>query len=155
MYLYTDADIETSPHSKEKNIEADFFRDRKTIMDDLFVKNKILTVYELHLYELLKFVVKSLKGMHSGSYLISFFKYHNELRRTKNTQIKLLKEPSKKLSRGVQFHSVASIVLSLRKSGMIDENFEKVKLREIDGFYHKLRESVLLDNLCLVKSIFK
>ena len=89
-----------------------YFRDRQTNVDDIFVKNKILTVYELHLCELLKYVVKSLKGMNIDSNLNSFFEYHNEIKSTRNTYTKLLKEPSyKKPSTGIQFLSVASNLL--------------------------------------------
>ena len=37
------------------------------------VNNRILTVYELHFYELLKFVLRSLRELHSESYLNEMF----------------------------------------------------------------------------------
>ena len=88
-----------------------------------------------------------------------FFEYHNEVRRTRNTQIKLLQEPSFK--KGFQRPSVSHRCVKLftsrftSKCGILDENFEPFQPKEVLGFYHKLRETVLLDNLCLANSKFE
>ena len=44
---------------------------------DMFISNELLTVFEFHLYELLKFVLKSLKKMHSETYLNELFEYEH------------------------------------------------------------------------------
>ena len=88
---------------------------------------------------------------------IVFFEYHDQIRRTRITHINLLKEPAFK--KAFQRRSVSCRCVkrfnSLSKSGINDENFENLKPKEIAGFYHKLRESVLLNNACLVNSISK
>ena len=53
--------------SQKKILKFIHFRCR---CDDIFLKNNLLIVFELHIYELLKFVLKSVKRMHSHGYLI-------------------------------------------------------------------------------------
>ena len=51
--------------SSEKNLKIIFFRKHL----DIFVSNKILTVYELHIYELLKIVLRSFNQLQSETFL--------------------------------------------------------------------------------------
>ena len=43
--------------------------------EDLYTANKMLTVFELHIYELLEFVLKSLNHMHSEDYINTVFQF--------------------------------------------------------------------------------
>ena len=52
-----------------------FFQEFREICEALFVKNQILTVFELFIGELLKFVFLSLSSMHAESYLKKLFSY--------------------------------------------------------------------------------
>ena len=58
---------------QKKIIKVIYFRKRHDDSKDLFTANKILTVFELHINELLKFVLKSLNHMHSEDYLNTIF----------------------------------------------------------------------------------
>ena len=78
---------------QKKILKYIFFRKRSDYSTDLFVNNRILTVYELHLYKLLKFVLQSLWGLHSESYLNEMFLFEKpNITRRSNTGF--LKVPS-------------------------------------------------------------
>ena len=60
---------------------------------ELFHKYRILTVHELFLYELLKFVAKSLNNQHSCTYLNSLFAFCEHTKTTRSKLLKKLKIP--------------------------------------------------------------
>ena len=60
-----------------------YFKKRSDSSRDIFISNKLLTVFELHVYELLKFVLKSLKKMHSETYLNELFEYEHSTGNTR------------------------------------------------------------------------
>ena len=57
----------------QKNLKFIYFRKRVDHSEDIFISNKILTVYELHIYELLKFVLRSVNQLHSETFLNDLF----------------------------------------------------------------------------------
>ena len=59
------------------------FRKRGDHSEDFFVKNQQLTMHELHVYELLKFVLRSINNLHSEDFLNNLFSFENQLRDTR------------------------------------------------------------------------
>ena len=60
---------------QKKILRFIYFCKRHDSSDDLFIQNGILTVNELHLYELLKFSLKSVNNLHSEKYCNDMLKY--------------------------------------------------------------------------------
>ena len=52
------------------------FRRKSDSCSDLLLKNGFLSVYELHIYELLKFVLKSVGNFHSDGYCNEMFQFN-------------------------------------------------------------------------------
>ena len=46
-----------------------YFRNRRDHCEDLFQRHKMFSVFELHIYEMLKFVLRSIYQLHSEKYL--------------------------------------------------------------------------------------
>ena len=60
--------------------------------EELFL-NKILTVYDLHIYVILKFVLRAINGYHSQLFCNDLFSFNNSARPTTTSKMALLKEP--------------------------------------------------------------
>ena len=70
---------------QKKILKIIYFRKRSVSSRDIFISNKLLTVFEFHIYELLKFVLKSLKNMHSENYLNELFEHEHSTRNTRRS----------------------------------------------------------------------
>ena len=69
-----------------------YFRKSRDSCNDIFFENNILAVYELHIYELLKFVLKSIIGAHVQDYLNNMFTFKLS-RQTRLSKFECLDEP--------------------------------------------------------------
>ena len=78
---------------QKKKIKVIYFRKRHDDSEGLFRANKILTVFELHIYELLRFVLKSLNHMHSEDYLNTIFQFESCTHSTRRADLMLLIVP--------------------------------------------------------------
>ena len=96
-------------HLQKKILKMIFFRKRRNHSNDLFIGNKILTVFELHIYELLKFALESLNGLHSEKYLNDMFQLERSGVSTRREFLRLLKIPNPKMERNSIRHR-ASLV---------------------------------------------
>ena len=70
-----------------------YFRKRQDHCEDIFEKNKLLTVFEYHVYELLKFVLKSVNQLHGENFLTEMFIFQNSEKLTRRSSAKLLLDP--------------------------------------------------------------
>ena len=142
---------------QKKILKFIYFRKRSDSSRDIFVSNKLLTVFEFHIYELLKFVLKSLKKMHSESYLNELFEYEHSTRNTRRSTKNYLKIPSFKtqFERSSISYRCAKLFNTLRKNEVLAQNIENENWQKISLFYHKFKESYLLNNEELVSYIFK
>ena len=68
------------------------FRNRRDLCEDIFQRHKILSVFELHIYEMLKFALRSVYQLHSEKYLNDLFSFENKRSTRKDSYI-LLHEP--------------------------------------------------------------
>ena len=60
---------------QKKILKPIYFRKYSDSSSDLFMKHKILNVYQLHIYELLKFVLKSSSRLHQEPQLNDMFTF--------------------------------------------------------------------------------
>ena len=74
----------------EKILKFIYFRRRDDHSEDIFVSNKPLMVYEFNAYELLKFVLKSIRNVQSEEHLNKLFEYENTCTKTRNTKTSTL-----------------------------------------------------------------
>ena len=76
---------------QKKILKFIYFRKRRDHSEDLFESNQILTVFELHLYELLKFALKTIHSLHSQDFLNKIL-YFEKSRETRQSSLQLLHE---------------------------------------------------------------
>ncbi len=119
-----------------------------------FEKYKILTVYELYIYELLKFVIRSLNKMHEDEYLNELFAYEPPSKYATRRSTKPNFKHKKKFERtSIKFRGVKLFNV------FMDNSHFPTNIQNLDnsGFYnlvHTLRETYILSNLELVRKIF-
>ena len=77
---------------QKKILKFVYFRKSRDSCNDIFFENNILKVYELHIYELLKFVLKSMIGAHVQDYLNNMFNFKLS-RQTRLSKFECLDEP--------------------------------------------------------------
>ena len=142
---------------QKKILKFIYFRKRSDSSWDIFISNKLLTVFEFHVYELLKFVLKSLKKTHIESYLNELFEYEHSTRNTRRSTKNYLKIPSFKtqFERSSISYRCAKLFNTLRKNEVLAPHIETEIWQKISLFYHKFKESYLLNNKELVSYIFK
>ena len=119
------------------------------------MKNRILTVYELHIYKLLKFFLRSLNNLHSENFLNNFFSFEKS-RNTRSHSLRLLNEPlcKTKFERCSVRYRAVKLYNILARHGVF-ETMTGNTAREINLFYHKLKEGYILNNQELVKHSFR
>ena len=104
------------------------FRKKRDSCNDLFINNTILSDYELHLYELLKLVLKSLYGHHWIKFCNDMFRKQNKCVNTRISTLNLLNIPLKKSKverNSVQFRS-SVLYNKLRLIRVFPDNVENV-----------------------------
>ena len=140
---------------QKKILKLIYFRKRRDSCDDIFLKNECLTVYELHIYELLKFVLRSIFKVHSIDSLNNYFVFSSQ-KVTRSSKLQLLQEPLCKLQierysikyRATKLYNLLRINQVL-PDDMMDWNFSKVT-----KFYHNIKTSYIVQNPELVRHIF-
>ena len=80
---------------QKKILKFIYFRKRRDTCSDIFNDNKILTVFELYIYELLKFVLRSVIRAHTQDFLNNMFEVTN-CRNTRYSNNQSLQEPVRK-----------------------------------------------------------
>ena len=68
---------------QKKIIRLIYFKGNFETIWDVFFDQGILTIHELHVYELPKFVPRSVSGLHSEEFLNEFFKFEIPMYRTR------------------------------------------------------------------------
>ena len=114
--------------TSEKILKIIYFRRRSDHSEDIFDKHKILTVYELHIYELLKFVLHSI---HGRKFNITPIQIPNLTRKPMSTVMQSVKRKRTQLSPAMESEKtpdnpnlvndivkniVPALVLALKKS---------------------------------------
>ena len=140
---------------QKKILKFIYFRKKDDHSEDIFLENSILTVYELHIYELIKFVLKSIHKLHAEDFLNNLFQFEKN-KKTRRGNMELLIEPLCK--RKIQMFSVyfrgAKLYNALQKQGLLPSPSIQKTVKEVMNDYHKLKEQYILNNGELVRHIF-
>ena len=115
----------------------------------------MLTVCEYHLYELLKFVLKSVIGVHNDSFLNDLCVIQDAKRATRNSDSSLLFEPfcKRKIERFSIRYRACKLFNKLRVLNLIPAHVKSCSFSEISAIYYSLK-IYLVQNHELVKHIF-
>ena len=139
----------------QKILKLIYFRKRSDSCDDIFLKNECLTVYELHIYELLKFVLRSIFKIHSIDSLNKFFVFSSQ-KVTRSSKIQLLQEPLCKLQ--IERYSIkyraTKLYNILRINQILPDDMMEWTFSKVTKFYHSIKTSYILPNPELVRHIF-
>ena len=123
----------------------------------LFEKDKILTAHELHVYELLKFVIKSVNKMHTDTYLNDLFSCESRSAHLTRRSMKwLLKIPRcirKHEQNSVRFRG-AKLFNLLVESNVLPPCFDQLSGFSYIILVHKIRDNFILSNIQLTKTAF-
>ena len=150
--------LEVTSYTSEKNSYTDFFRKRLDSSSELFLTNQLLTVYEMHICDLLNFTLKTLKkNLRSKSYLKDMLCFESLSRVTRFVNMQLLKEPfyKTKIKRYSMSYRATRLYNILKRQGIITDDLTSVSQQFISSFYHQIKYSYILDNRQLVKFTFK
>ena len=140
--------------SKRKFQNA-FFPESSQLIGGYFIINKLPTVYELHIYDILKCVLKrSVNHLHSEKYLNDLFRFLSPERSTRLSILGLLDETLSK-KRLHQFwirFRATKLFNSLKTPGLLLINVDT--LGEVERLYHAFKYQYIINNFELVKHIF-
>ena len=122
-----------------------------------FEKYKVLTAHELHIYELLKFVIKSVNKMHTDTYLNEFFSFeprsNNSFRRSLKWFLKVPK-CKRKFERNSWRYRGAKLLNLFIENNVLPSNYNELSSFSFVSLVHKIRDSYILSNYELTKTIF-
>ena len=78
---------------KKKILKFIYFRKKSDTCEVIFTNHSILSVYELHIYELLKFVLRAFNGLHIESVCNDMFSSHYSEVRRRLSESNLIAQP--------------------------------------------------------------
>ena len=117
----------------------------------------ILSVYELYVYELFKFVLKSIKNLQSEKYLNNSFDFSNSSRNTRSCCKNLLEYNARKVR--IQRYSIHSRCVKLFNT-LQHINIFKIDVcclnrEQLSNFSHRVRDSFTLGKDELDRCVFE
>ena len=141
---------------QKKILKFIYFRKRQDHCENIFEKNKLLTVFEYHVYELLKFVLKSVNQLHSENFLNEMFTFQKSEKLTRRSSAKLLLEPlcKRKIERFSIRYRACKLYNKLNSLGLLPVDIENSSFMEISRYYHNF-QTYLIQNIELVKYIYE
>ena len=141
---------------QKKILKFIYFRKKKDHSFDIFDKNCILTVYELHIYELLKFVLRSIKGLHTEDTLNNMFEFETSHIHTRSSKLRLLKVKlcRTKMERNSIYYRSAKLFNSLQSMQLLPDNITNLTPNQLTSFVHSFRMNFLIGNETIIKVIF-
>ena len=109
-------------------------------------KNQILTVYELHMYELLKLLLRSINNLHKQEFLNNMFCFSKNSRMTRSTELALLDEPlcNTKIERFSIKCRASKLFNLLKCKGILPPEIIKMNISKIPKVYHEIKNVFLL-----------
>ena len=142
---------------QQKKIIRLILRKRKSesVYDDFF-RLKILSVFELHAYDLLKFTLRCVNKQHSDQDMNELFVRKTVNRSTRSSNKGYLVIPN--CRNNLQRHSIqcrgAKLVNFLLRNDILNSEYDKLSENEIQILIHKFRDTIILQNEVLIKTIF-
>ena len=126
---------------QRKIIRLIYFKSKLESVSKVFEDKKILTVHELYVYELIKFVCRSVNNLATTAFFKSFYELNPGQKRTRSSRLVTFTISSKRST----FHSFSlkhrgSKVLNfLSRKGLLPKNFGSMKDDEVTDFVHTFR----------------
>ena len=122
----------------------------------IYFKAIALTIYELHVYELLKFVLRSLKQQHCPTFLNDLFKFSESNRNTRRASAGLLAEPfcKRQIERFTVRYRATKLYKMLKTCRVIPHHILDLPFSKISLLYHNWKDIYILQNRELIKDIF-
>ena len=115
-------------------------------------------MFELHIYELLKFILKSLNHMHSEDYLNTgfIFQFESCTHSTRRADFMLLKVPlcKTKIKRNSICHRASKLFNMLKIQFLIPDYVGNATIKQVSDIYHNLKDSYIQGNYNLVRNVF-
>ena len=140
---------------QRKIFRLNFFKRFKDSISPILLKHGVLTVHELYVYELLKFVLRSVLSLHSESYFNNIFTFKNQdayLTRS-STGVMAMPAAKKKFQRVSLKYRGAKLFNILRQN-----NVPQLCMMNKDIFnnlVHRIKDNYILGNTELTKFIFQ
>ena len=141
---------------REQILKSIYFKKRTDSYEDIFRRHSIWTVYDLHLYELIKFSLKAISGLHCKNFCNDLLVPYTVYREITGSAIKLLKQPlcKRKIERCSIKFCATKLYNKLKNLDIIPADFESKTLGEIANFCHMLKCSFLVCNHELAGFVF-
>ncbi len=142
---------------QKKILKFIHFRKRHEQYSDIFETNGILTVYELYIYELLKFVLRSINGLHGEKYSNSYFVFDQSGRCTRSSGLRLLKVPQckKKIEKNSILYRSTILFNALERAKVLPLDVTNITPFQLSTFVHTFRNNLLIGNHELINLVFK
>ena len=115
-----------------------------------FEKYKVLTAHELHIYELLKFVIKSVNKMHTDTYLNELFSFESRSNNSTRRSLKwFLKVPKckRKFERNSLRYRGAKLFNLFIENNVLPSNCYELSSFSFVSLVHKIRVNYILFEL--------
>ena len=144
------------PFFYPKNCSIFFFKRKYESIRKVFNDENFLTVHELHVYELLKLVLRSVAGLHSETFLNELFVFDKPSYMTRRSNLNLMKFPyfKSKIQRASISYRGAKLFNILRQNSLIPKLFDPVSISDIQRIAHEIRDLFILSNEELIKFVF-
>ena len=142
---------------QQKKIVRLILRKRKfeSVFDD-FYRLKILSVFELHAYDLLKFTLTCVNKHHSDPDMNKLFLTKTANRITRSSNKGYLVVPN--CRNNLQSHSIqsrgAKLINFLLRNDILSSDYDKLSENDLQILIHKFRDTIILQNEALIKTIF-
>ena len=142
---------------EQKKIVRLILRKRKfeSVFDD-FYRLKILSVFELHAYDLLKFTLTCVNKHHSDPDMNKLFLTKTTNRITRSSKKGYLVVPN--CRNNLQSHSIrsrgAKLIKFLLRNDILSSDYDKLSENDLQILIHKFRDTIILQNEALIKTIF-
>ena len=141
---------------QKKILKFIHFRRRSDHCNDLFLSHQLLTIHELHVYELLKVVLRSVTDQHSKDSLNTMFAFESATN-TRQSSMQLIKQPfpRKRIERYSVRNRSIKLYNILRRANVNPENIQTRSVSQIRKFYPEVKVNFILDNQTLIKQVFE
>ena len=142
---------------QKKNLRLILFLKYRQSVSEYFDNLNILTVHELYFYELLKFVLRPLKKLHTNDYLNSLYEFDVTIHSTRRSQKSFLKIPTcrKILEKNSLKYRGTKLLNIFIDNGIFGSNLCNMSQSVFTKTVHDLRDSFNLANYDLITKIFE
>ena len=134
-----------------------FFKRKYDSITSTFYDNKILTVHELYIYDLLEFCLRSAHNRYPNPYLNSLFTLKNFAYNTRKSSSITFCPPFCKNRTNIQSltYRGSRLLNILGENSLLPKNFGLMERNDEILFVHKFRDNYILGNYELLQNVFK